>query len=160
MLERPESREVKWQFKTERYNVQVMRIRWGNISEDRRKKEWIMYSTQNNRHLGKVIRKKKKKVLIEHWQMQDRENELSTEISLCNGCTRNEEQNKEGCQQWLRIDSRVKMIPEVLIAKSSNKIKAAIDQLAEKVKTKNFNIKEQKLKGLKALEELEVEIVK
>ena len=87
MLERPESREVKWQFKTERYNVQAMRIKWENISEDRRKKEWIMYSRQNNRHLGKIIRKKKKKVLIEHWQMQDRENELSTEISLCNGCT-------------------------------------------------------------------------
>jgi len=39
VLERPESREVKRQFKTERYNVQVMRIKWENISEDRRKKE-------------------------------------------------------------------------------------------------------------------------
>ena len=44
------------------------------------------------------------------------------------------------------------MIPEVLIAKSNNKIKIAMNQLVEKVKTKDFNIKEQELKGLRILE--------
>jgi hypothetical protein len=36
------------------------------MSEDRRRKEWVVYGIPNHRQLGKVAKKKKKKVLIEH----------------------------------------------------------------------------------------------
>ncbi|CAG8729928.1 6671_t:CDS:2, partial [Racocetra fulgida] len=46
----------------------------------------------------KVLGKKeeKKKILIEHWQIQSRDNELSTEISRCDRCISEDKQVKDG----------------------------------------------------------------
>ena len=43
-----------------------MQVKWEQISEDRRRKEWVVYGIQNHKQIGKVIKKKKKKVLIEY----------------------------------------------------------------------------------------------
>ena len=51
---------------------------------------------QNDKQLGKIIKKKKKKILVEHWQMQSREVELSTEISRCDGYISESEQTEDG----------------------------------------------------------------
>ena len=68
------------------------------MSEDRRRKEWIVFGTSDCKQLGKVVKKKKKKVLIEHWQMQSKEEELATEINRCNGCIRKKKQMNKDCQ--------------------------------------------------------------
>ena len=99
VLDKPERREVKELFRTEGHNTQAIKIKWGSLSEDRRKKEWIVYGAKGDRQLGKVVRKKKKKVLIEHWQMQSVENELSTEIRKCDRCIIEEETAENICQQ-------------------------------------------------------------
>ena len=65
-LERSESREIKRLFKTNEHNTQAIRVEWEQMSEDRRKKEWIIYSGQDNKQLGKIVKKKKKKILVEH----------------------------------------------------------------------------------------------
>jgi hypothetical protein len=99
VLIRPESREIRKQYRTIRQNTQAMQIRWECISEDKRRKEWIIHGAQNNRQLGKIVKKKKKKILIEHWQMQSKEGELAIEINRCKGCMREEECQKDSCQQ-------------------------------------------------------------
>ena len=119
-----------------------------------------MYGTQDNRQLGKIVRKKKKKILIEHWQMQSKESELTTEISKCGGCRTKEDYVKESCQQWIRVNNKINVIPNTLIGKGDNKISAAIDQLTERVKTESREKEELKLKESVMLEGLEMEIVK
>ena len=52
------------------------------------------------------------------------------------------------------------MIPDALIKKGSNKIKIAIDQITGMIKTNKPVVGEQKLEGLRIIEEPEVEIVR
>ena len=52
------------------------------------------------------------------------------------------------------------MIPDTLIKKSSNQIMIAMDQITNKMETDRLEIKEQKLKSLIMIEELEIEIIK
>jgi hypothetical protein len=52
------------------------------------------------------------------------------------------------------------VIPDVLIKKDSNKIKISIDQITKMIKTSRLVIGEQKLEGLRVVEEPEVEIVR
>ena len=130
------------------------------MSEDRRRKEWIVFGTSDCRQLGKVVKKKKKKVLIEHWQMQSNVEKLATEINRCAGCTREEEQLSESCQQWIRISSKVNVIPETLIKKGINRIKIATDQIIENMEMSRAENREQKLEGPILIEDLEVEIIK
>ena len=161
VLEGTLNREVKEHFRTKKHNTQAMKIEWKHLSEDRRKKEWIIYGAQDCRQLEKIVKKKKKKILLEHWQMRSKKNELATEISKCEGCTEEEEERVEGsCQQWIRANSKIKVIPDAAIEKSNSKIKLAIDQLTENVDTEKLKNSEQRLEGLKMIEELEVEIIK
>src|SRR6185295_4378144 len=97
------------------------------MSEDRRKKEWIIYGAQNNRQLGKIVKKKKKKILIEHWQMQSSKDELSTKISRCDGYTGEDTLAEDGYQQWIRTSKNINVISNILIKKSNNKISTEID---------------------------------
>ena len=130
------------------------------MSEDRRRKEWIVFGTPDGRQLGKIVKKKKKKVLIEHWQMQSNVKELATEINRCAGCTREEEQMSESCQQWIRISNKINVIPETLIKKDMNRIKIATDQIIENMKMGRAENREQKLEGPILVEDLKVEIIK
>ena len=118
-----------------------------------------MYDVQDARQLRKIIKKKKKKLLIEHWQMRSRENNLETEINRCEGCTRGEEQIEESCQQWIRVSNKINAIPETLIRKK-NIIKTEIEQLIENKRVEELRRKEQKLVGLTRLEGSKIEIVK
>jgi len=112
------------------------------LSEDRRKKEWIIFGAQNNRQLGKIVKKKKKKILIDHWQMQSKESKLTTEISKCNGCIRKEEEIEGNCQQWIRVNSKINVVSDIWIEKSNNKIKVAMNQITEKTEINNLENKE------------------
>src|SRR6185436_4552926 len=154
------SREVQKHFRTGGQNTQAMQVKWEHMSEDRRRKEWIVYGTPNHRQLGKVVRKKKKKILIEHWQMQSKEEDLATEINRCKGCIRKEEQIENNCQQWIRVNRNINMIPDALIKKGSNQIRISVDQITNKTETNELKIEEQKFKSLRIIEELEIEIIK
>jgi hypothetical protein len=160
VLEEPTDRRIKGHLKTNRHNTQAMKTVWGAMSKDKRRKEWIIYGTQENRQLGKIIKKKKKKVLLEHWQMQSKENEIATEISRCNGCTKEEGQQDDNCWQWIRTSNKIKVVPDTSIEKRNSKIKIAMDQLIEKAETESLKNNEQKLEGLMMLEGLEIEIIK
>ena len=57
-----ESKEVQSQFKTNRYNEQAIKIEWSKVAEDRRKKEWIIYGPREDRQIGRIVKKKEKKI--------------------------------------------------------------------------------------------------
>jgi len=71
-----------------------------------------------------------------------------------------EEQVENICQQWIRVNRNINMIPDALIKKGSNQIKIAIDQITNKTEADRSEIKEQKFKSLRIIEELEIEIIK
>jgi len=160
VLNSPESRVVQRYFKTDEQNTQAMQVKWEQISEDKRRREWIIYGTQDHRQLEKVVKKKKKKVLIEHWQMECKENEVATEIKRCEGCIREEDWIGNSCQQWTRLNKNIHVIPDRLVSKSTNQIKIMIDQITNKTETNKSKISECKLEGLIMIEELEIEIIK
>jgi len=54
-----EDREVKEQFKTGEHNTQAIKIKWGTLSNDKRKKEWVIHSVAENRQIEKIVKKKK-----------------------------------------------------------------------------------------------------
>ena len=68
--------------------------------------------------------------------MRSKEDELSTEISKCDGCTSESEQAEDGCQQWIRTNKNINVIPNTLIKKNNNKISTEIDQITERVKNR------------------------
>ena len=92
--------------------------------------------------------------------MQTKGKNLVTEINRCKGCIRKEEQVENICQQWIRVNRNINMIPDALIKKGSNQIKIAIDQITNKTEADRSEIKEQKFKSLRIIEELEIEIIK
>jgi len=130
------------------------------MSEDRRKKEWIMHRPKHNQQLSKIVKKKKKKVLAEHWLMHREEGKTHTEISLCKGCEDRLEQTIDKCEKWIRRDQNTKVVPELLIEKTNNRINATLEQLLENRRIKEWKRDEMELLELKPAEELEVELIK
>ena len=48
VLKDQNSREIQDQFKTGRYNEQAIKSNWPEVTEDRRKKEWIIYGQRQD----------------------------------------------------------------------------------------------------------------
>jgi len=131
MLKAQVSREIQDQYKTRSYNMQALKIKWTKMSKDRRKKEWIVYGPKHDRQVGKTTKKKKKKVLIEHWTMHTEEGKTSTELSIFKGCENRLEQTKDKCEKWIRQDHNMRVIPELLIEKANSRINATLEQIQE-----------------------------
>jgi len=74
--------------------------------------------------------------------MRSKEDELSTEISRCDGCTREGGQAEDGCQQWIRTNKNINVIPNTLIKKNNNKISTEIDQITERIETEKLKNRE------------------
>ena len=68
------------------------------MSEDRRKKEWIMHELKHDQQLSRITKKKKKKVLAEHWLKHRDKGKMSTELNRCKGCERGSEQIMNKCE--------------------------------------------------------------
>jgi hypothetical protein len=90
-----------------------------------------VYGPKHNRQVGRVIKKKKKKVLTEHWLTHTEEGETSTELNICKGCGNSLEQTTDNCERWIRQDHNMKVIPELLIEKANNRINATLEQILE-----------------------------
>ena len=99
MLRTQASRELHDHYKTNSYNTLAFKVTWTKMSEDRRKKEWIMHGPKHDQQLSRISRKKKEKVLAEHWLMHRDGGKTSTEISRCKGCERGSEQIMNKCEQ-------------------------------------------------------------
>src|SRR5260363_237440 len=164
VLKSSDSREVKESFKTRSNNTQALKVEWEKISKDKRRKEWIVYGPQGGeKKVGKVIKKGKGEILVEHWQTRCVDKEIATEIGICEGCTEIDDriiESNKYCQQWISSNSEIKVIPEALLEKRENKIKTSLGQLEEKMKTKEWKVDERELRSLEIIAELEVEIFK
>ena len=98
MLIMQTSREIHNYYKTNSYNALAFKIKWTKMSEDRRKKEWIMHGPKHDQQFSRVTKKKKKKVLAEHWLIYKEKGKTSTELSKCKGCERGSEQIMNKCE--------------------------------------------------------------
>ena len=166
VLEEVGSRKVKSCFDTKERNVQALEVGWSKLSNDRRRKEWIIYGLPEDKKVGRIRTKEGKKVQVEHWKMQDIDREVATKIEECSRCEtideeyRNENEKPYQCYHWIERSDQVKVIPEVLVDKKNKKIKVAIEQLRKNIKDEEWREEESKLLGMEMLEELEVELIK
>jgi len=135
-------------------------INWTKISEDRKKKEWIVHGPKHNQQLSRISKKKKIKILAEHWLLQKVEGKTHTEISKCKGCENRTEQSIDNCERWIRRNNNIKAVPETLVEKGSNKINATLEQILENRTTEEWKKEERGLIELKQVEELEIELIK
>ncbi|CAG8669320.1 6315_t:CDS:2, partial [Dentiscutata heterogama] len=59
------------------------------LSEDKRKREWVLVNKDNDETIvGKISKKLKTKVLIDHWVGQDRSENVTTLVK-CRSCKLN-----------------------------------------------------------------------
>src|SRR6185295_15646521 len=130
------------------------------MSEDRRKKKWIMHEPKHDQQLSRITKKKKKKVLAEHWLIHRDKGKMSTEINRCKGCERGSEQIMNKCEWWIRCDHNIKVMPESLIERNNNKINAMLEQLLENRTIEEYKKEERKLVELRQIEDLEIELIR
>jgi hypothetical protein len=160
MLITQTSREIHNHSKINGYNTQALKIKWTKLSEDRRKREWIIYGPKNNQQFSKIIKKKKGKALVEHWLMHKEEGKTVTELSKCTGYEIRSEQTRDSCEKWIKRKQSIKAIPESLVEKNNNRINATLEQLLENRTIEEWKKEERNLVELKQIEELEIELIK
>ncbi|CAG8443915.1 1425_t:CDS:2, partial [Dentiscutata heterogama] len=95
VLTESSSREIKGKYKVAAPNQQAIAYNYVRISQDRRKREWIVFEKDKSIEIGKVIKKKRKCIDVEHWQIIKENREGDTIIEKCKGCSVKESQ--EGC---------------------------------------------------------------
>src|SRR5207237_8701814 len=83
ILKNMNSRLVQEEFKLEEINKQSIRKKANKVTKDRRKKEWVLCNSQNNRVIGKIRSKEDRKTLIEHWETREDSESLRTELVRC-----------------------------------------------------------------------------
>ena len=54
-------REVHEHYKINGYNALAFKIKWTKMSEDRRKKEWIMHGPKHDQQLSRITRKRRER---------------------------------------------------------------------------------------------------
>ncbi|CAG8854545.1 30798_t:CDS:1, partial [Gigaspora margarita] len=77
-----------------------------DIKEDNRIKDWILVEEkENNMTIRRVVKKRKKEVLVEHWQDKNvslKRGKLEQVLEKCGGCKLNSNKGKEVCLSWIR----------------------------------------------------------
>ena len=116
--------------------------------------------TKNNQQFSKITKKRKEKVLVEHWLMHKEEKKTVTELSKCKGCEIRSERTTDSCEKQIRRNHDIKAIPELLVKKNNNKINAILEQLLENRTIEEQKKEEENLVELRQIEELEIELIK
>ena len=63
-----ESRELIDQFKLPEENSMFMQTNAGKLSDDRRRREWVIINKENSESIvGRIKKKRKTQVLVDHW---------------------------------------------------------------------------------------------
>jgi ribonuclease HI len=154
-------REVKPEFKTSMKNLLGVQDLLEKISTDKRKQEWIVFKESKNykAKIGRIKKKKKNSVLIEHWE--NKENEEKQEvIKRCEGCTSNKEREHESCRAWQPKGKVLGAIPKNCINKSTRTIDFPIEAIVRDKGQQEDKENEWIFTGLKVIDSREIEILK
>ena len=69
------------------------------LSQDKRRHEWVLVNKENiESKIGKVVKKRKKSVLIEHWDAFQAEEESCSVLVECKKCSLDDKSDTDSCQ--------------------------------------------------------------
>ena len=88
MLSDQVNRTVQIEFQTQEENTMAMQVVVKKLSQDKRKHEWVLVNKENMEStIGKVVKKRKKSVLINHWDTFQAEEESCSGLVECKKCS-------------------------------------------------------------------------
>ncbi|CAG8856165.1 29383_t:CDS:1, partial [Gigaspora margarita] len=106
-----QSRKLKNEFRSQQENVLSMKIKIASLTNDKRKREWVVIDKENNKIIiGKVHKKKKSQVLVSHWTMREVGNS-EQKLVECTSCDQNQKENTILCQQWVKKRKVLGVLP-------------------------------------------------
>jgi len=100
------------------------------ISPDKRKKEWIISEKEKSIVLGRVIKKDRKHICLEHWQIEATSKEENTIAKKCSGYIARK-CNDTNCLVRLKNDSWHQVIGKIHNNNESLRIKAPLSAYRE-----------------------------
>src|SRR5438132_7469877 len=69
VIEQSTTRKIKEEYQITAPNRSAITCKKEKISQDRRKKEWIIFKKERGWEAGKVIKKEHESNMIEHWEV-------------------------------------------------------------------------------------------
>ena len=118
-------RAVKTAFKKEGANPLCIRAELSLISEDRRRKEWVVWSSNNaNRdlYLARIMRKKSpnKSFVMQHWKKTISQNSLEILIK-CQGCELATVESPNECVLEKQFKNKRRVVKDSILKKNKDK---------------------------------------
>ena len=104
MLLNNNARKIKEVYRVIAPNQNTLIYTKQRISPDKRKKEWIISEKEKSMVLGRVIKKDRKHICLEHWQIEATNEEENTIAKKCSRCIAGKH-NDTSCLVRLKNDS-------------------------------------------------------
>ena len=158
ILKNMNSRLVKEEFKLEEINTQSIRKKANKVTKDRRKKEWVLCNSQNNRVIGKIRSKEDRKTLIEYWETREDSESLRTELVRCTGYENQDIFTENVCIMQRNNTDDILDISGA-IYKQSNVINILPKDMLIEEEIETQQRRERKLIELREVDSVEIEII-
>ena len=105
LIEDKGNRNLKESWQIPNTNEHALKIQLEQISEDRRKHEWVLTKAKkkhenNNILIKRICKSTPKRVLTEHWIATTKPEVSRLVISKCKGCILDQKGKEEGCTRW------------------------------------------------------------
>ncbi|CAG8823841.1 35180_t:CDS:2, partial [Gigaspora margarita] len=88
-----------------------------NIKEDNRIKNWVLIEEKENSiTIRQVVKKRKREVLVEHWQNKNiilKKDKMEQVLEKCSSCKLNSNKGKEVCLSWIRKEDIQGVYPKI-----------------------------------------------
>ncbi|CAG8844846.1 8435_t:CDS:1, partial [Gigaspora margarita] len=116
-LTNPSNREISEGLSTHNSNNMSIMPNKADIKEDNRIKDWVLVKEkENNMTIRRVVKKRKREVLVEHWQDKNvtlKRGKLEQVLEKCGGCELNSNKGKEVCLSWIRKEDIQGVYPKI-----------------------------------------------
>src|SRR5260363_311972 len=117
-----ETREIKDKYKKAGTNCQFCKAELRNISYDKRRKDWIIFSTksiQEDYEFARILKKNENKtMLLQHWVRSEEPGRQGYRLKECQGCELTEGKKERKCILTKAFKSNKRAIDKRLLQKS------------------------------------------
>ncbi|CAG8855875.1 10348_t:CDS:1, partial [Gigaspora margarita] len=111
-----------------------------NIKEDNRIKDWMLIEKkENSMIIRRVVKKRKREVLVEHWQDKNiilKRGKIEQVLEKCGSCELNSNKGKEVCFSWIWKEDIQGVYPKIQNV-ANQKVLSVPKEVIAKKKTGN-----------------------
>ncbi|CAG8751019.1 12122_t:CDS:2, partial [Gigaspora margarita] len=158
MLVNNTSRLVKDEFRLDKKIQQTVRPPLFKHKKDKRNKDWIIFEDQKSKSwmLGRIEKKKERKLLVEHW-IERKVNNSDYFAIRCKHCALNQREKENNCITKIKVDSVKGCIRNMTKNKENWTLPCALDLLLRRKFVKSLS--EHKLIDSIEIAEMEIELI-